>query len=116
MDYARKLYERDGWTVSDKSSTQSFDLLAERKHERRFIEVKGTTGKGHSIILTQGEVEHVLNNSKESALVIVSGIVLAKDNNSDEWIASDGEVSTHKDPWTINKEELKATEYRYGVT
>ena len=113
MHIARDLYERKGWTVSDKSSSHSFDLLAERNHERRFVEVKGTTGRGHSIVLTQGEVEHVLNNSKESALVIVSGIVLAKHNN--KWIASDGEVSTHEDPWTINKEELKATVYKYGV-
>ena len=115
MRIARDLYELKGWTVSDKSSSHPFDLLAERNHERRFVEVKGTTGRGHAIILTRGEVEHVLNNSKESALVIVSGIVLAKDSNNDEWIASDGEVSTHEDPWTINKEELKATVYNYGV-
>ena len=92
MRIARDLYELKGWTVSDKSSSHPFDLLAERNHERRFVEVKGTTGRGHAIILTRGEVEHVLNNSKESALVIVSGIVLAKDSNNDEWIASDGEV------------------------
>jgi hypothetical protein len=113
MHLAQNLYKSQGWTVVDKSSSHPFDLLATRDQERRYVEVKGTTGVGRSVVLTQGEVEHVRNNKRESALVIVSGIVLAEHNG--DWAASGGEVSTHEDPWTINEAGLKATQYRYEI-
>lgn len=113
MNVARNLYESQGWTVIDKSSSHPFDLLATRKQERRFIEVKGTTGAGRSVVLTQGEVTHALNNRMESALVVISGIALAQHNG--DWTASDGEISTHKDPWMINEAGLTATQFRYEV-
>lgn len=113
MRIARELYESRSWKVVDKSSSHPFDLLATKESQKRFIEVKGTTGEGHSIILTHGEVEYVRNNKKTSALVIVSGIVLLNANGS--WSASGGTVSTHEDPWMINDRGLKATQYRYEV-
>jgi ribosomal protein L37AE/L43A len=113
MRKARELYESRGWKVVDKSSSQPFDLLATNEEQKRFIEVKGTTGKGLSVILTHGEVKHVSNNKRTSALVIVSGIVLSRDNGS--WSASAGTVTTHEDPWKIDDTSLKATQYRYEV-
>ena len=82
MNVARKLYESKGWQVIDKSNSHPFDLLATKESEKRFIEVKGTTGDGCSIILTHGEVEHVRNNRRDSALVIVSGILISNENGS----------------------------------
>ena len=58
------------------SSSQPFDLLATKGTEKRFIEVKGTTGEGLSVILTHGEVNHVRNNVSFLALVAISGIAL----------------------------------------
>lgn len=113
MQMARTLYECRGWKVVDKSSSHPFDLLAIKEKQKRFIEVKGTTGGGYSIILTHGEVAHVRNNKKNSALVIVSGIVLSAEDGS--LSASGGTVSTHEDPWTIDGTGLKATQYRYEV-
>ncbi|WP_027467513.1 DUF3883 domain-containing protein [Deefgea rivuli] len=113
MAAARKLYEEAGWNVVDTSSSQPFDLLAERNADKRFIEVKGTTGGGASVILTSGEVSHAKENYKESALVVVSGINLTKLGN--DWIASGGDISTHLDPWSPEENRLKATQYRYCV-
>ncbi|MBU4506661.1 MAG: DUF3883 domain-containing protein, partial [Gammaproteobacteria bacterium] len=54
MLIARQTYEADGWQVIDTSSSKPYDLIARKEARIRYIEVKGTTGSGHSIILTQG--------------------------------------------------------------
>ena len=113
MQVARSLYEGTGWDVIDKSSAQPFDLFATKGERKRFIEVKGTTGEGLSVILTHGEVNHVRSNSASSALVIVSGIVLEKSNG--EWQARGGTVTTHQDPWTLVEANLSPTQYRYKI-
>ena len=113
MRIARKLYEDRGWEVVDKSNSHPYDLLATRNGETLYIEVKGTTGAGHSVVLTHGEVKHVRHHKKSSALVIVSGIVLTESNGT--WDASGGTVTTHEAPWTIDDSRLEATEYRYSV-
>lgn len=96
MQIARNIYEKAGWEVINKSGSHPFDLLATRNDQHRFIGVKGTTGEGMSIMLTHGEVRHVLNHKRTSALVIVSNIVL--DRSGSEVVATGGEVSTHQDP------------------
>jgi len=113
MQIARKLYENDGWTVVDKSLSHSFDLLATRDEDRRYIRVRGTTGEGCSIILTDGEVQHVRRNKKNSALVIVARIHL--ETTGSGWAASSGNTSTHEDPWIIRDSELMPTAFRYDV-
>jgi len=113
MRVARSLYEQNGWDVVDKSASQPYDLLATRGAEARYIEVKGTTGEGLSVILTHGEVNHVLNNKSSSALVVVSGIALV--NQGVELVAEGGVVTTHQDPWQLSEERLSATQYRYEI-
>lgn len=113
MQVARALYEGDGWDVVDKSSSQPFDLLATKGASKRFVEVKGTTGNGQSVVLTHGEVNHVRGNGKSSALVVVSGIVLQ--NSGGKWQAQGGFVTAHEDPWTLVESKLSATQYRYEV-
>jgi hypothetical protein len=113
MHVARAFYENDGWVVVDKSSFQPFDLLATKGEAKRFVEVKGTTGEGQSVILTHGEVNHVRSNGRNSALVIVSGIILKKNNG--EWQAIGGAITSCKDPWILNEINLSATQYRYEI-
>ena len=96
------------------SSSQPFDLFATKGELKRFIEVKGTTGDGFSVVLTQGEVNHIRGNAENCALVIVSGIVLEK--KSSELEARGGNVSTHDDPWTLIDANLNPTQYRYAIT
>ena len=113
MRIARQLYEQDGWKVVDKSGSHPFDLLATRNDETRYIEVKGTTGSGLSILLTHGEVKHVRQHRRCSALVVVAGISLS--DTDGVWIGSGGEVTVHEDPWTIDSSALEATEYHYTL-
>ena len=113
MQVARAIYQDAGWEVIDKSSSHPFDLLATKGMDKRFIEVKGTTGEGLSVILTHGEVNQVRSNGANSALVIVSGIVLEKSKG--EWHAQGGTVTTHEDPWTLVDTNLSATQYRYEI-
>jgi ribosomal protein L37AE/L43A len=113
MRVARQLYEQDGWEVVDKSGSNPFDLLATRDDEVRYIEVKGTTGSGDSIILTHGEVKHVSRRRQCSVLVVVAGISLT--DSDGVWSGSGGEVTIHEDPWTIDESLLEPTEYRYTL-
>lgn len=113
MRIARNIYEDAGWKVVDKSGSHPFDLMATKNDQQRFIEVKGTTGAGMSVMLTHGEVKHMRNHRRSSALVIVSNIVF--DQSNSEVVATGGEVSTHQDPWVIDQSDLEPTEYRYTV-
>jgi hypothetical protein len=113
MSLARALYENNGWTVIDKSSSHPFDLLAVKDNVEIFIEVKGTTGLGQSVILTHGEVNHVRSNRAHCALVIVSGIAIERRDG--ELLAKGGAITTHEYPWALIETNLNATQYRYQV-
>jgi ribosomal protein L37AE/L43A len=113
MEVTRKIYEDAGWKVVDKSGSNPFDFLATRGNEVRYIEVKGTTGEGESVILTHGEVKHVRAKRKSSSLVVVAKISLSKTGS--DYVASGGVVTVHEDPWTITDSRLEPTEYRYSL-
>lgn len=111
MRIARKIYEDEGWTVVDTSASRPFDLLATKGGLNRYVEVKGTTGSGQTIILTSGEVTHANHHPKESALVVVAQVKLNK--NGDRWIAEGGTVCFRKDPWIIRASSLEPTQFKY---
>jgi len=113
MLIAKQIYEAEGWLVIDTSSSRPYDLLARKAGQIRFIEVKGTTGSGKSIILTQGEVEHAQAKPQEHCLIVISGIILFKIETN--WTASGGVVSTHLDSWLLVPQKLQPTQYRYTV-
>ena len=114
MSIAHDLYTKDGWTLVDTSNSRPYDFRANKGKEIRFIEVKGTTGDGASVILTHGEVNHVSKNPTASALVVVSKIDL--DRSDKDPIVSGGEVSLHMDPWFIDDNLLTPTQFRYQTT
>lgn len=113
MRVARELYESNGWKVVDTSGSHPYDLLATLEGLQRFIEVKGTVGEGNSIILTHGEVKHVRQHRRDSALVVVSRIVLTDSEGG--CVASGGEIRIQADPWVIDELRLEPTEYRYAI-
>ena len=113
MQVARQIYEQEGWMVVDKSLSQPFDLLATKRNERRFIEVKGTTGNGDSVILTRNELKHARDNHLESVLIVVSGIIIGEAEGI--WNANGGETKVHFFPWVILDSKLEATEFRYTI-
>jgi len=113
MTVVSETYEAQGWLLLDTSLTRPYDFWAQRGDEERFIEVKGTTGKGRSVILTHGEVKYARNNQGKSALVVVSEIELVREAGVKS--ALGGRITTLADPWIINEANLNATQYRYDV-
>tara|TARA_Y100000590_G_C15541262_1_gene947088 strand:- start:9 stop:785 length:777 start_codon:yes stop_codon:yes gene_type:complete len=114
MGIAKKHFESDGWIVSDTSATKPYDLQVKKNGHIKYVEVKGTTGEGKNVILTNGEVEHVKENPNNSVLLVV-GHIKIKEVEPDQYIGINGEMLSLKDPWRINNEDLKPTQYRYII-
>jgi hypothetical protein len=113
MAVVEAMYIHEGWSMEDTSSGNPYDFLATRGDERCFVEVKGTTGAGETVVLTHREVDHARANSEQMALVVVTGIVLEQADGA--WQAISGRVARHIRPWRPEPERLMATEYRYSV-
>jgi len=113
MSLAFAHYKAMGWEVVDKSAFGPYDLMAVKADQKRFIEVKGTTGAGLSVLLTHGEVKHAMEHITDSVLVVVANIKLAREN--DRWVTSGGEIVCHQSPWVITKESLLPTQFRYAI-
>jgi len=90
-----------------------YDLLCfNRDGEGLFVEVKGTTSGGEKVFLTINEVEHAEANSKNSALYVLSGIELNRENGS--WRPTGGIPYLSK-PWQIDRTRLKALAFQYQL-
>lgn len=113
MSIVEDMYLAEGWAIEDTSRTQPFDFLATRGDERRYIEVKGTTGPGETVVLTHREVDHAKEHHADMVLVVVVAIVLTEAEGS--WEAGGGRIARHLHPWSPEPERLTTTEYRYTV-
>lgn len=96
MKLVTEHYKAQGWTVTDRSASESYDLLAEADDQVLFIEVKGTTGRGEVIELTRKEVEFAQANYARMALAVVAHIALS--GIGQEASASGGELVIRR-PW-----------------
>lgn len=74
MAAATELLRKDGWHVQNVSAQESYDLLCIRDGDQAFVEVKGTTGAGDSVILTRAEVEFAQGHGAAMILIVVSHI------------------------------------------
>lgn len=108
MELTRAWLEQDGWTVEDRSASESYDFLATRTGVTLFVEVKGTTGDGSLIQLTRLEVEFALKHRAAMALAVVSGIQLARIDG--KVLASEGVLAVRK-PWAPVLENLRPISY-----
>jgi len=113
MEVVHDFYSKNGWVLIDTSLSQPYDYLATKGNDKRFIEVKGTTGDGRAILLTYGEVNNVNNYSNSSILVIVSNILL--EWSGEHIVAKGGIITTHRDPWIIDPKHLTATQFQYEI-
>jgi hypothetical protein len=113
MDVVREALETDGWDVEDTSATRPYDFLAKRRNERRYVEVKGTTGDGGTVALTRNEVEHARANAGAVTLVVVSGIRLDA-SDPDEPTAGGG-TPRWLSPWEVSEGHLRAVAYAYRL-
>ena len=83
MHLATEYLVKAGYSCSDTSATQSFDILAELGGEQLKVEVKGTTSDFcDSVVMTRNEVDLHRAEKGKTGLVIVSKISLDKDKES----------------------------------
>ena len=110
VDHAIEFYEAEGWTVIEKG--KPYDLHCTRGEEVLYVEVKGTKSAGSSVTLTRNEVKHMRDNFPATALYVVSGVEVSE--NDGKFTVEGGE-SLELNPWNIEDDDLRVTEYRYSV-
>lgn len=113
MKRATEYFVGLGWSVKNVSSHKSFDLLCERKGRELRVEVKGTTGYGHEILLTRNEVEHALSRPSKVALFILSEITLKTRNRKPIAV---GGVEKIFHPWKLSRSRLQPRVYSLAIT
>lgn len=112
MVLAEKHYKKKGFTVENKSSTQSYDFLCTKGKLVVHVEVKGTTTDGSEVELMIGEVKNARAKGWRTDLFVVSNIKLKKTN--DVFVPSGGKERVLED-WQPDEEDLLAIRFRYKV-
>jgi len=106
-------YEDDGYSVTDVSRYQSYDLECTKSGTEVHVEVKGTTGIGDHILLTRNEVIHAME-FPGAALFVVNKIERTH-SVSGTCQASSGETSELLHPWKIDQGALEPMAYSYNL-
>lgn len=109
MEHLRSL----GWThLKDVGATESYDKSAREEGRRRYVEVKGTTSLGSSVILTPNEVALHLAKYPDTALIVVHSIEL--DRSGERPVVAGGILREIR-PWAPSTGDLQPMAYRYRV-
>ena len=114
VSMATKQYESEGYDITDTGDEQPYDLSCVKDGTEVRVEVKGTQGRGDTIILTGGEVRHSQSEECQVDLFVVSGIVVTR-NPAGEYETAGGQVRCHLRSWFPEGHRLKATEYCYSL-
>ena len=116
FERAKKYYTKKGFDVEAMPRKGfPYDLKARKGDKELHIEVKGLSGKLEKIDLTWKEYEHCIKHPKNSVLFVVSEIkCMAPTNKRKKWKCSNG-IIKEKNPWIINKSNLKPTTYSLTV-
>ena len=110
MAVARAWLEEEGFTWTDTSKNAPFDFLAVKGVEHLKVEVKGTTaGECSSIFMTKNEVDLHRNEKGDTALLIVSGIVLRTVSHV---MIAEGGMLTALMRWDIDSWDVFPTAYQ----
>jgi len=97
--------------IEDVGNYESFDLKVQKETETLYVEVKGTTTNGDSIVLTRNEVDLHLRVFPNNALFLVTQIQI---NQGDDLQASGGVIKVLS-PWKIVEENLSVIAFNYRL-
>jgi hypothetical protein len=100
-----------GWTVKDVHKDHSYDLECRRGNEVLYVEVKGTTSKGETVLVTRSEVGIAKQRHPNTELFLVSGIRI-DDATAERPTASGGEVSVYRG-WAADDSRLRPLGFEY---
>jgi hypothetical protein len=112
MCIARRHLEGLGYRVTDTSANNPFDFLAARSDQTIKVEVKGTSSVDvDAILMTANEVELHTREAGQTALALVSGIVLVR--SGDDVRCTGGSLEFHS-PWDISRWTLTPKAFAVG--
>lgn len=112
VQVAIEYYKNLGYTkIDDVGAFESYDLRVTGPDGVLFVEVKGTTSHGESIILTRNEVELHRREFPSNALVVVSLINLIKG----ETPKASGGILNVTSPWELISERLTPLGFEYDL-
>ncbi|GAA1478195.1 hypothetical protein GCM10009623_26410 [Nocardioides aestuarii] len=106
QDRLMALYRADGWEVVDTRVGHPYDARAFKGDVVRYLEAKGTTSAGESVIVTRNEVEWARTHVGECVMGIWSGIEFSA---NDEVLSESGEFRLFD--WDPAPAELVPTQY-----
>lgn len=110
MKVAESYLKSQGWSsVVDTSAGNPFDFHCKRSGAEIWVEVKGTTSTGSSVVLTRNEVAHHRSVHPRSSLIIVHGIRLSGKYRT---VASEGTLFEIC-PWRIRDVDLDPIGFDY---
>ena len=112
MDRAKRYYKAKGWSVTDVSKSEPFDLFCTRDGEELHVEVKGRSTDAATVILTRNEVTHA--HAHPTALFVVSNISVSRDKGG-TLVASGGDCLVFKDPWEPDDNDLTPLAHSYRL-
>ena len=110
MQKARAWLQQEGFIFRDVSSRDCCDFRAQRDGEDWVVEVKGTTGRAGSVLLTRNEVALHRASYPRNILLIVHSLSLSEDRTS----AGGGDLVIHC-PWRMDEDRLSAIGYEYRL-
>lgn len=105
---ARKWLKEHGFRSRDVSAHDCCDFRAKRNGEEWVIEVKGTTGRARSVLLTRNEVDLHRTCHPRNILLIVHSLRLTADGTK----AEGGELVVHF-PWEMQESQLSPVGFEY---
>lgn len=105
-------FKDQGWSkVEDVGDKKSFDIFCESDNSFLYVEVKGTTSSGESVVITRNELQLHQNEYPKNALFVVSKIKLIKGEHPS---ASGGEIQVWQ-PWKILDKDLNPIGFDYTL-
>lgn len=113
MATVRVALESEGWSVTDMSLSESYDLLGKRDVELCHVEVKGTVGSGERVIVTRAEVAFARRNPGTMRLAVVSEIMLVP-GGAKALVAEGGRLRMIA-PWMPEDMDLEAISFFCAV-
>jgi hypothetical protein len=111
MKIVKAHLEEQGWRVNDTSANRPYDFHCVGDAGELYVEVKGTTSTGETIVLTNNEVEHHRRAYPANALALVRNICL---RGPDRDQAFGGDLDFFS-PWTVVNERLRVVTYLYDL-
>src|SRR5216683_3282560 len=104
-------YRKKGYSVADTSSTQPYDLLCRKGTNVAHVEVKGATGGGSAIFLTQNELEHSRLPGVRTDLFVLGHIRVV--GTPDGPRATGGKVVANRTNCAFDDANLVPIQWRY---